>query len=250
VYETVDRVVEAGHDPRRFATDLLERLRDLIVLDAVPDANAKGLHRLPPDRGERMTDQAARLGTATLSRMADIVHTGLIEMRGTTSPGCCSSSCRPGCCCLGAADGVALLQRLERMERRLSVSGGAVEARSAGRGRPAGGRSGRRRSGSAGREAPARRRRSGGAGGSAGGAPGTGGAVGAPRRAGGERGSRTGDRATPRRSRRSRPDEPDPLARAAAVHAGRRAGCRRRTADLAGGARQRQAPPPHRATPC
>src|SRR3954471_14549232 len=42
VYETVDRVVEAGHDPRRFATDLLERLRDLVVLDAVPDANAKG----------------------------------------------------------------------------------------------------------------------------------------------------------------------------------------------------------------
>ena len=86
VYETVDRVVEAGHDPRRFATDLLERLRDLVVLDAVPDANAKGLIDCPPDQVERMTDQAARLGTATLSRMADIVHTGLIEMRGTTSP--------------------------------------------------------------------------------------------------------------------------------------------------------------------
>ena len=86
VYETVDRVVEAGHDPRRFATDLLERLRDLVVLDAVPDANAKGLLDVPPDEIERMTDQAARLGTATLSRLADIVHTGLVEMRGTTSP--------------------------------------------------------------------------------------------------------------------------------------------------------------------
>ena len=128
VYETVDRVVEAGHDPRRFATDLLERLRDLVVLDAVPDANAKGLIDYPPDEVERMTDQAARLGTATLSRMADIVHTGLIEMRGTTSPRLLLElvSARmllPS----AAADGGALLQRLERMERRLSVSGGAVE---------------------------------------------------------------------------------------------------------------------------
>jgi DNA polymerase-3 subunit gamma/tau len=128
VYETVDRVVEAGHDPRRFATDLLERLRDLVVLDAVPDANAKGLIDYPPDEVERMTDQAARLGTATLSRMSDIVHTGLIEMRGTTSPRLLLElvSARmllPS----AAADGGALLQRLERMERRLSVSGGTVE---------------------------------------------------------------------------------------------------------------------------
>jgi DNA polymerase-3 subunit gamma/tau len=128
VYETVDRVVEAGHDPRRFATDLLERLRDLVVLDAVPDANAKGLIDCPPDQIERMTDQAARLGTATLSRMADIVHTGLIEMRGTTSPRLLLElvSARmllPS----AAADGGAVLQRLERMERRLSVSGAAAE---------------------------------------------------------------------------------------------------------------------------
>jgi DNA polymerase III subunit gamma/tau len=138
VYETVDRVVEAGHDPRRFATDLLERLRDLVVLDAVPDANAKGLIDYPPDEVERMTDQAARLGTATLSRMADIVHTGLIEMRGTTSPRLLLElvSARmllPS----AAADGGALLQRLERMERRLSVSGGAVEPAPALRDAPA-----------------------------------------------------------------------------------------------------------------
>jgi DNA polymerase-3 subunit gamma/tau len=137
VYETVDRVVEAGHDPRRFATDLLERLRDLVVLDAVPDANAKGLIDYPPDEVERMTDQSARLGTATLSRMADIVHTGLIEMRGTTSPRLLLElvSARmllPS----AAADGGALLQRLERMERRLSVSGGVVEPAPAARKAP------------------------------------------------------------------------------------------------------------------
>ena len=129
VYETVDRVVEAGHDPRRFATDLLERLRDLVVLDAVPDANAKGLIDFPPDQVERMTDQAARLGTATLSRMADIVHTGLIEMRGTTSPRLLLELVSARMLLPSAsADGGALLQRLERMERRLSAAGDPVEA--------------------------------------------------------------------------------------------------------------------------
>ncbi len=85
-YATVDRVAEAGHDPRRFASDLLERLRDLIVLQQVPDAAAKGLIDGPADQIERMAAQAQRLGPATLSRCADIVHNGLVEMRGTTAP--------------------------------------------------------------------------------------------------------------------------------------------------------------------
>ncbi len=127
VYETVDRVVEAGHDPRRFAVDLLERLRDLVVLDAVPDAIGKGLLDCPPDLVERMTDQAARLGTATLSRLADIVHTGLIEMRGTTSPRLLLELVSARMLLPAAStDGPALLQRLERMERRLAVSSAPV----------------------------------------------------------------------------------------------------------------------------
>ncbi|GAB3967313.1 hypothetical protein [Plantactinospora veratri] len=90
-YATIDRVAEAGHDPRRFASDLLERLRDLIVMRQVPDAVAKGLIDGPADQIERMAAQAERLGPATLSRCADIVHNGLVEMRGTTAPGCCSN---------------------------------------------------------------------------------------------------------------------------------------------------------------
>ncbi|HEY9475935.1 MAG TPA: DNA polymerase III subunit gamma and tau, partial [Mycobacteriales bacterium] len=123
-FQTIDRVVEAGHDPRRFAIDLLERLRDLVVLDVVPDAVAKGLIDGPADQVERMTEQAGRLGTATLSRFADIVHGGLVEMRGTTSPRLlvellCARMLLP------AADltGGALLQRLERLERRSPVHG-------------------------------------------------------------------------------------------------------------------------------
>ncbi|MFI5926298.1 DNA polymerase III subunit gamma and tau [Micromonospora sp. NPDC051543] len=123
-YATVDRVAEAGHDMRRFASDLLERLRDLIVIQQVPDAAAKGLIEGPGDQIERMAAQASQLGSATLSRCADIVHDGLVEMRGTTAPRLlleliCARMLLPG-----ADDSTGgLLQRLERMERRLTLGG-------------------------------------------------------------------------------------------------------------------------------
>ncbi|MFG1652959.1 DNA polymerase III subunit gamma and tau [Micromonospora sp. NPDC049275] len=134
-YATVDRVAEAGHDMRRFASDLLERFRDLIVLQQVPDAAAKGLIDGPADQLERMAAQASQLGSATLSRCADIVHNGLVEMRGTTAPRLlleliCARMLLPG-----ADDSTGgLLQRLERMERRLTLSG--TDAPSAAAGSP------------------------------------------------------------------------------------------------------------------
>ncbi|MGX1504628.1 UNVERIFIED_CONTAM: DNA polymerase-3 subunit gamma/tau [Streptomyces graminofaciens] len=85
-FEVVDRVIEGGNDPRRFVADLLERLRDLVILAAVPDAGTKGLIDAPADVVERMQAQAAVFGAAELSRAADLVNTGLTEMRGATSP--------------------------------------------------------------------------------------------------------------------------------------------------------------------
>ncbi|MGW6870277.1 DNA polymerase III subunit gamma and tau [Streptomyces sp. NPDC054912] len=85
-FEVVDRVVEGGNDPRRFVADLLERLRDLVILAAVPDAGEKGLIDAPADVVERMQAQASVFGAAELSRAADLVNTGLTEMRGATSP--------------------------------------------------------------------------------------------------------------------------------------------------------------------
>ncbi|MGW7485715.1 DNA polymerase III subunit gamma and tau [Streptomyces sp. NPDC054786] len=85
-FEVVDRVIEGGNDPRRFVADLLERLRDLVILAAVPDAGETGLIDAPVDVVERMTAQASVFGAAELSRAADLVNTGLTEMRGATSP--------------------------------------------------------------------------------------------------------------------------------------------------------------------
>ncbi len=134
VYGTVDRVVEAGHDPRRFAADLLDRFRDLILLDAVPDAGTRGLIDAPADQLTLMADQASRLGVATLTRFAEIVHAALIEMRGTTSSRLvlellCARMQLPD----ASADSAALLQRIERLERRQSIAqdaAGTPDARS------------------------------------------------------------------------------------------------------------------------
>src|SRR5919109_2651970 len=77
VFEAVDRLVEAGHDPRRFASDLLQRLRDLTLLQAVPEAAARGLVDAPEDELTRMKEQAGKIGEATLTRYGEIVHAGL-----------------------------------------------------------------------------------------------------------------------------------------------------------------------------
>ncbi|WP_460846390.1 DNA polymerase III subunit gamma and tau, partial [Phytohabitans suffuscus] len=122
-YGTIDRVAEAGHDPRRFASDLLERLRDLIVLQQVPDAATKGLIDGPSDQIERMVAQSARLGPATLSRCADIVHNGLVEMRGTTAPRLLLELITARMLLPGAEATEDLLQRLERVERRFAIAG-------------------------------------------------------------------------------------------------------------------------------
>jgi DNA polymerase-3 subunit gamma/tau len=86
VFRAIDHVVEAGHDPRRFAMDLLDRLRDLIVLAMVPDAGSSGLLDLPADRLALMAEQAGKFGQERLVRAAETVSSGLVEMRGATSP--------------------------------------------------------------------------------------------------------------------------------------------------------------------
>ena len=86
VFAVVDRVIETGQDPRRFTEDLLRRLRDLVIISAVPDAPATGLIDVAEDAGERLVAQAARFGATELSRAADLVANGLTEMRGATAP--------------------------------------------------------------------------------------------------------------------------------------------------------------------
>ncbi|GAA3760679.1 hypothetical protein GCM10022240_11630 [Microbacterium kribbense] len=85
-FTAVDRVVQTGQDPRRFLDDLLERLRDLIIVAATGDAAAAVLRGVPADELARMSSQAGAFGAERLSRVADIVVAALDEMTGATSP--------------------------------------------------------------------------------------------------------------------------------------------------------------------
>ncbi|WP_392965570.1 DNA polymerase III subunit gamma and tau [Streptomyces sp. LN245] len=126
-FEVVDTVIEGGNDPRRFVADLLERLRDLVILAAVPDAVEKGLIDAPVDVVERMQAQAGVFGAAELSRAADLVNEGLTEMRGATSPRLqleliCARVLLPA----AYRDERSVMARLDRIERGVNFSGGGA----------------------------------------------------------------------------------------------------------------------------
>ncbi len=124
VFACVDKVIEVGQDPRRFAEDLLRRLRDLLIVAAVPDALSSGLVDVAADQGERLQSQAAALGTGELTRAAEVIATGLTEMRGTTAPRLhlelmCARVLLPG----ADVDDRGIHARLDRLERRVGVAG-------------------------------------------------------------------------------------------------------------------------------
>jgi DNA polymerase-3 subunit gamma/tau len=147
VFLAIDHVVEAGHDPRRFAMDLLDRLRDLIVLAAVPGAATSGLLDAPEDQLDRMRKQAAGFGQERLARAAETISAGLVEMRGATSPRLllelmCAQVLLPAVPAVAeqATAGPAvtddLAARVERIERRLAAGNAQAAGQDPGR-RPA-----------------------------------------------------------------------------------------------------------------
>ncbi len=132
VFGVVDRVVESGHDPRRFVTDLLERLRDLILLQAVPDAVQQGLVDAADDQANRMAAQAARFTRSDLVRLAGIADDGLTSMRGATPTRLQLELVSARLLLPGAAQDVtALATRVERLERGLSAPVQAASPREA-----------------------------------------------------------------------------------------------------------------------
>ncbi len=121
LFKAIDRVIESGHDPRRFTQDFLERLRDLIIVGAVEESASQILRETPEDQLQRMRAQATIIGTANLIRAADIVAAGLTQMRGATAPRLmleliCGRILLPG------SDDIGLISRIERLELRENIS--------------------------------------------------------------------------------------------------------------------------------
>jgi DNA polymerase III subunit gamma/tau len=128
LFNTVDRVVESGQDPKRFAQDLLERLRDLIIVGAVDENNSQVLVQIPTDQLDRMRTQAKLIGIANLIRSADLLANGITQMRGATPPRLilelvCGQMMLP------QANDAAVSARLEKLERGVINAAPTFEAK-------------------------------------------------------------------------------------------------------------------------
>ena len=116
LFNTIDKVIEAGLDPRRFTQDLLERIRDLIVVGSTRGEAGHILRDIPQDQLERMNSQANHIGAVSLIRAAEIAHEGLNQMRGNAYPRLVLELIA-GKIMLPGNDDAGLLARIERMER-------------------------------------------------------------------------------------------------------------------------------------
>lgn len=146
LFGAVSRVVATGQDPRRFVEDLLERLRDLIVVKAVPQAAGQILQGVPQDQLERLAQQAQALGERELTVAAGTVNETLNGMTGAANPQLqlellCARLLLPAVeGSAGDVEVAALASRLQVLERRVASSaassvpaqGGMSAARAAG----------------------------------------------------------------------------------------------------------------------
>ena len=120
LFTTIDRVIESGQDPKRFASDLLERMRDLIIVGASDENNSAILISLPTDQLDRIRTQAKLIGIATLIRSADLIAQGLTQMRGATPPRLileliCGQMMLP------TGDNANITARIEKLEKSSSL---------------------------------------------------------------------------------------------------------------------------------
>jgi len=129
LFGVIERVMDAGHEPRRFVSDLLERLRDLIVLQHVPDAAETALIDGPDQQIAREIEQSKIIGQTELSRAADVVNEALSELKGATAPRLqlelmCARLLLPAI----DADERGLATRLDQLERRMASAPADVAA--------------------------------------------------------------------------------------------------------------------------
>ncbi len=127
VFSAVDKVIQTGQDPRRFVEDLLEHLRDLIVIQSVGINAEKVLRGIPADELDKMRTQSLQFGLNELTYAAETVAEGLGSMSGATSPKLhlelmCAKVLVPE----ATTEEIGALARLERLERRFGVAGAAA----------------------------------------------------------------------------------------------------------------------------
>jgi DNA polymerase-3 subunit gamma/tau len=126
VFASVDQVIQSGQDPSRFVEDLLERIRDLIVVGSVGEKAKTVLRDIPQDQLDRMRLQVERFGRAELTYAAEVIAEGLTRMNGATSPKL-QLELMVAKVLVPAQDSTETgsLARIDRLERRMGLGGNA-----------------------------------------------------------------------------------------------------------------------------
>ena len=129
VFQSIDKIIQSGQDPRQFVEDLLERLRDLILVESVGSEARSVLRGISEEMLARLHEQAVKFGKAELAHAASMVNESLTKMTGATSPKLhlelmCAKILVPAA---NAAE-VGSLARIERLERRIGIGGAEVPA--------------------------------------------------------------------------------------------------------------------------
>lgn len=123
LFAVIESVMDAGHEPRRFVTDLLERMRDMIILQSVPNAIDEGLVEGSADAVQRIAEQAQRFGPAELARNAEIVSESLSSLKGATAPRLQLELMAAHLLLPGVDDDArGVHARLDQLERRMSAA--------------------------------------------------------------------------------------------------------------------------------
>lgn len=129
LFDVVEGVVDSGHEPRRFVSDLLERMRDVIVVQSVPDAVQRGLVETTDDEAQQIVAHAELLGPAEASRAADVISRSLGELRGATAPRLRLEIMAARLLVPSAErSDVGALARIEHLEKALASGARGVEA--------------------------------------------------------------------------------------------------------------------------
>lgn len=129
LFDVVEGVVDSGHEPRRFVSDLLERMRDVIVVQSVPDAVQRGLVDTTDDEAQQIVAHAELLGPAEASRAADVISRSLGELRGATAPRLRLEIMAARLLVPSAErSDVGALARIEHLEKALASGARGVEA--------------------------------------------------------------------------------------------------------------------------
>ena len=85
-FSAIDKIIQSGQDARRFLEDLLERLRDLMLVNTLGNEAKAILRGIGPEQFDLLAVQAARFGLGQLTATAEAAAKALGDTSAASNP--------------------------------------------------------------------------------------------------------------------------------------------------------------------